>query len=344
MTIKNCEYTYFYIHDHLGSTSMVLDADGNISQSVTYVPYGEVFVEERNGAWETPYLFNSKELDEETGFYYYGARYLNPTSAVWMSVDPLFEKYVGMSPYNYCAGNPVKLVDVDGRSTNVAANDDGTYTVVGGNINDNDNGIYLNDKDKTLIGYSATPLSFYNSDEDEWMGRINPNDESGKQFLNEEIQQVGMTLTKYIANAKGGEPYDFKRTNGSNKVIYKDSKDFYRGLPINLKGDNTNLPVYASARDIGNIAAGFIAGVNGLSWGVSRMAFDALESFQHNFDKWYYEGASTQYAERLGFRIGTDILRLRNYYQLRGLPSYGNIERPKVSNKIINQIDFTPCK
>ena len=115
MTIKNSENTYFYIHDHLGSTSMVLDVDGNISQSVTYIPYGEIFVEERNGTWNSPYLFNSKELDEETRLYYYGARYLNPTNCMWLSVDPLFEKYVGMSPYNYCAGNPVKLVDVDGR-------------------------------------------------------------------------------------------------------------------------------------------------------------------------------------------------------------------------------------
>ncbi len=46
---------------------------------------------------------------------YYGARYLDPTGAMWLSVDPLFEKYAGMSPYNYCAGNPVKMVDVDGR-------------------------------------------------------------------------------------------------------------------------------------------------------------------------------------------------------------------------------------
>ena len=120
MSAKLCKYTYFYILDHLGSTSMVLDVYGNISQSVTYIPYGEVFVEERNGAWNLPYLFNSKELDEETGFYYYGARYLNPTSGVWLSVDPLFEKYVGMSPYNYCAGNPVKLVDVDGRKIDIS--------------------------------------------------------------------------------------------------------------------------------------------------------------------------------------------------------------------------------
>ena len=81
--------SYFYILDHLGSTSMVLDVDGNISQSVSYIPYGEVFVEERNGAWNSPYLFNSKELDEETGLCYYGARYLNPTNGIWLSVDPL---------------------------------------------------------------------------------------------------------------------------------------------------------------------------------------------------------------------------------------------------------------
>jgi RHS repeat-associated protein len=93
----------------------VTDADGNIAQHVEYIPYGEVFVEERNSQFSTNYLFNAKELDNETGLYYYGARYLDPTGAMWLSVDPLFEKYAGMSPYNYCAGNPVKLVDPDGR-------------------------------------------------------------------------------------------------------------------------------------------------------------------------------------------------------------------------------------
>ena len=120
MSVKLCKYTYFYIHDHLGSTSMVLDADGNILQSVTYIPYGEIFVEERNGSWNSPYLFNSKELDEETGFYYYGARYLNPTNGMWLSTDPLFEDYKGVSPYAYCLGNPVKHVDVEGEWVHVA--------------------------------------------------------------------------------------------------------------------------------------------------------------------------------------------------------------------------------
>ena len=81
-----------------------------------YIPYGEVFVEERNNSFSTNFLFNAKELDNETGLYYYGARYLDPMGAMWLSVDPMWEKYAGMSPYNYCAGNPVKLVDPDGNN------------------------------------------------------------------------------------------------------------------------------------------------------------------------------------------------------------------------------------
>ena len=62
-----------------------------------------------------PYKFNGKELDEETGLYYYGARYMQPIASVWYGVDPLTEKYTNVSGYTYCLGNPVKLVDSDGR-------------------------------------------------------------------------------------------------------------------------------------------------------------------------------------------------------------------------------------
>jgi hypothetical protein len=46
-------------------------------------------VEERNSQFSTNFLFNAKELDNETGLYYYGARYLDPTGAMWLSVDPM---------------------------------------------------------------------------------------------------------------------------------------------------------------------------------------------------------------------------------------------------------------
>ena len=63
-----------------------------------------------------PYKFNGKELDEETGLYYYGARYMNPVASIWYGVDPLAEKYPNMGAYTYCLGNPVKLVDPDGQA------------------------------------------------------------------------------------------------------------------------------------------------------------------------------------------------------------------------------------
>ena len=62
-----------------------------------------------------PYKFNGKELDEETGLYYYGARYMQPVASIWYGVDPLAEKYTNMGAYVYCAANPIRLVDPDGN-------------------------------------------------------------------------------------------------------------------------------------------------------------------------------------------------------------------------------------
>ena len=62
-------------------------------------------------------LHTGKELDAETGFSYFGARYLDHELLTsWLSVDPMADKYPSVSPYAYCAWNPVKLVDPDGRT------------------------------------------------------------------------------------------------------------------------------------------------------------------------------------------------------------------------------------
>ncbi|PQL94746.1 RHS repeat domain-containing protein [Apibacter adventoris] len=106
----------YYDHaDHLGSSSYITNLDAQIVQHVEYVPFGEVFIEERNQSWNTPYLFNGKELDEETGLYYYGARYYNPRESVWLSVNPMAKKYPNISPYAYTFQNPVKLIDPNGE-------------------------------------------------------------------------------------------------------------------------------------------------------------------------------------------------------------------------------------
>ncbi|MBO7201444.1 MAG: RHS repeat-associated core domain-containing protein, partial [Bacteroidales bacterium] len=63
-----------------------------------------------------PPSFTGKERDSETGFSYFGARYYDSDILTgWLSVDPMADKYPALSPYAYCAWNPVKLVDPDGR-------------------------------------------------------------------------------------------------------------------------------------------------------------------------------------------------------------------------------------
>ena len=109
------EKMQFYYHpDHLGSSSYITNLDGEVSQHIEYVPFGEVFLEERNNTWNTPYLFNAKEFDEETGMFYYGARYYEPRLSLWMSCDPMQEKTPIYSTYTYCHNNPILLTDPDG--------------------------------------------------------------------------------------------------------------------------------------------------------------------------------------------------------------------------------------
>ena len=103
---------YFYYQDHLGSSTYITDINGGIAQYSAYTPYGEMFREYRN---VTPYRFNGKELDTETGLYYYGARYYNPNTALWLGVDPLTNTNPQASPYIYCLSNPINLIDPDGR-------------------------------------------------------------------------------------------------------------------------------------------------------------------------------------------------------------------------------------
>ena len=62
----------------------------------------------------TPYLFNAKEFDEETGLYYYGARYYDPRLSLWLSIDPKEEKYSNVSTYCYVISNPLKYTDPTG--------------------------------------------------------------------------------------------------------------------------------------------------------------------------------------------------------------------------------------
>ena len=128
------EEAFFYHSDHLGSTSYITDDKGNITQYDAYLPYGELLVDEHSSSEDLPYKFNGKQFDEETGLYYYGARYMNPVTSLWYGVDPLAEKYMTIGAYVYCVSNPIRFLDLIGKepgdffkSMDLAAIDFGKY-------------------------------------------------------------------------------------------------------------------------------------------------------------------------------------------------------------------------
>jgi RHS repeat-associated protein len=95
----------------LGSSSFITGLDGEVTQNMEYFPSGEIFAETMNDGLNSQYKFNGKEMDGETGYYYYGARYYNPKVSLWLNVDPLAEALPDRSPYEYTLSNPIRFTD-----------------------------------------------------------------------------------------------------------------------------------------------------------------------------------------------------------------------------------------
>lgn len=111
------ESLFFTHSDHLGSASWITDSQGEPVQYIHYAPYGELIANQNayGSSYDERYKFTGKERDAESGYDNFGARYLLSDAGIWLSVDPLVDKYLGISPYAYCAWNPIKYIDPDGR-------------------------------------------------------------------------------------------------------------------------------------------------------------------------------------------------------------------------------------
>ena len=115
-------YTYNYFKkDQMGSTRAVLSAVGNSLQNVQstdYYPFGLAY--STNNLNKNKYLFSGKELQDASiggtilGLYDFGARQYDPVIGRWMTQDILSKNYAELSPYSYCANNPINLVDLNG--------------------------------------------------------------------------------------------------------------------------------------------------------------------------------------------------------------------------------------
>ena len=293
---------------------MVNGSTGAIEQTTAYYPYGAVIPDISTDNTRQPFKYGGKELVSANGLnmYDFGARLHYPAIPQFDRVDPLCETYTWLSPYLYCANNPVNAFDPDGRSTWVTDLGDGKYQVIGGDLNDKDLNVYVYTEDENgnkirgkSIGVTATMFSFYNSG-DEGDGPpgwskdsvIDLNDNSGAEFLSDLASSNPPLASDYIPNAKNNMQYDFKATNGTSEKV--DKLDHYRGMQIGKTEDG--VPILASARDVGNIGAGYMVAVNGFTWNEARTGFDAYQSKGKRDQK--TEGISTQAAEWYGYRMG----------------------------------------
>ena len=199
------EETFFYHSDHLGSTSYITDSKGNITQYDAYLPYGELLVDEHSSSEDMPYKFNGKEMDAETGLYYYGARYMNPVTSLWYGVDPLAEKYTTTGGYIYTLDNPIRMIDLDGRKW-----DESSVTQKNGNV---------------TINLTLT-VAILNS--------------SNKKF---DLEKLGNVLSSQLQSSYGISYVE--GMNYKNSVSQKGMDNLYvaRTLPTKFRKVNVNVSV-----------------------------------------------------------------------------------------------------
>jgi RHS repeat-associated protein len=117
-TLTTPEITARFQYDnHLGTACIELDEDAEIISYEEYHPFGTTSY--RSGRTETEvslkrYKYIGKERDEESGFYYYGARYYSAWLCRFISVDPLQHKYPHYTPFQYAGNKPISYIDLDG--------------------------------------------------------------------------------------------------------------------------------------------------------------------------------------------------------------------------------------
>lgn len=254
---------YFYHPDHLGSTNYITDGSGEVSQHYEYSAFGETFFDDPlpAGQTRTPYLFNAKEKDVETGLYYYGARYYDAKLSNWLSVDPMQDKYAGLSPYNYCLNNPVKLVDPNGKDVkerNLADN-----TVTGGidlsvHITLNDGSIVHNPRTGNALQMPSGVSLKANIESGKWLATL-PTLPTLSNVTREEM------MINYF---KPGGTMDYQRTfsvdKGKINPLYIDFGNYNYGVVAAAAGYSLNQALDAAAIVNGrNIKKDLLYSLNG---------------------------------------------------------------------------------
>jgi RHS repeat-associated protein len=107
LALRPTDPVLYYHHDQLGSTRALTDNHGTVVAAWTYDPYGRTVT--HTGTANTPLLYNGQYQDTETGNYYLRARYYDPTTAQFLTRDPI--EPVTQQPYQYANGDPLDVSD-----------------------------------------------------------------------------------------------------------------------------------------------------------------------------------------------------------------------------------------
>ena len=208
--------------------------------------------------------FSGKERDAESGLNYFGARYYNSDLSIWISVDPLADKYPNLSPYTYCAGNPVRMVDEDGMEIGDYYSYSGKW--LGSDEIDDNKAYVATGKNSNGTFANAIELSISNTellDRATWVCG-----ESGgsNEMITNRVQNVGdasktldASVAEYyaaainnIANTSQGGFYEaikirMSRKGSDGNIIYT-SSGYFTGQP---DCGNSNSRAFAKARASG---------------------------------------------------------------------------------------------
>ena len=226
----------YYHSDHLGSASWITDNNGFAVQHLQYLPYGEQYLDQRTPGYHERFTFTGKEKDEETGYGYFGARYMDhELMTMWLSVDPLADKYPNISPYAYCVWNPIKLVDPDGMDTIKLYLDNGTI--------DRQNA----DGDHSVLYYRNGELIYSNSIQENeckfWMNPISYTYTKGNErhncitsYLYCSDKKIGEQIFKKIAELGSPVEWDYYSVKGGENYTGELSSSGIKDKMVHLTG------------------------------------------------------------------------------------------------------------
>jgi RHS repeat-associated protein len=287
-------------------------------QRLTYNPstsncaqrLGEPWIDQRTQN-NIRFTFSGKERDEQTGYNYLGARYYNADISIWLSVDPLSDKYPSLSPFTYCANNPIILFDPDGRHIETTEE---AYSQI----------------KQGLVATLGNKNPFYRENE---CGEIKYNSFSREDFTCEQLELVDMMVslidddrTTTITTAGPDDPLPFGTFNkpniGDGPLAGATSRD---GLNVWLCNDPKQIGSVDNPEWYPNAPSNIYPKIEGFvdaNRKIQPLGINALHELGHVYFDWFFPKMTPDQRNQETTNFETRIRSIYITGQNKGQPIY----------------------